>query len=109
HTKTYSDYLQWERDIALPAPKEVEKKGPIEKGPSKAKLSYKEKKEYEEMEGKIAALEEKIAVCNLQLQDSKMATDPQKLNEIYQQIALYETQIEQAYLRWEELDKKANQ
>lgn len=73
---------------------------------AKAKLSYMEKKEYEEMEGKILKLEEEVKNLNHQLEKPEIAEDAQKLSEICQAIGLRETQIEQLYLRWQELDQK---
>ena len=35
-----------------------------------------------------------------------MATDPKRLAEVCTAVGLTENQIEQLYLRWEELDKK---
>jgi ATP-binding cassette subfamily F protein uup len=68
----------------------------------KGKLSYLEKKEYEEMEGKIAKLEEEVKVLNQALEGN----DAQKLAEVCMAIGLAENQIEQLYLRWDELEKK---
>lgn len=69
----------------------------------KSKLSYLEKKEYEAIEGKITKLEDEVKTLNQSLETTQ---DPQKLNEICKAIGLAETQIEQLYLRWEELDNK---
>lgn len=89
------------------APKPVEKEVKTEK-PEKAKgkLSYLEKKEYEAIEGKIMQLEEEVKKLNHLLEIPEIAKDPKRLNETCQEIGLKENQIEQLYLRFEELDKK---
>jgi ATP-binding cassette subfamily F protein uup len=101
----YADYAQWEKDqSAPPAPKAPAKK---EEPPrSKGKLSYMEKKEYEEMEGKISQLEEEVKKLNHTLEKPEVAEDSAKLSEICTAIGLAENKIEQLYLRWEELEKK---
>ena len=105
HVEIFPDYSQWEASIKksvspkLESPKE-------EKSPSKAKLSYMEKKEYEAMEGKIAKLESQVRVLNHRLEEDAVAKNPQELAKVCTEISLVETQIEQAYLRWQELDQK---
>ncbi|HLB52535.1 MAG TPA: ABC transporter C-terminal domain-containing protein, partial [Chlamydiales bacterium] len=91
---------------APPKPKE-EKKAEASPRP-KGKLSYLEKKEYEEIEGKILKHEGEVQAFNLLLLDPKVAEDPARLSELCASIALTETQIERLYIRWEILEKKLN-
>jgi ATP-binding cassette subfamily F protein uup len=87
--------------------KKEEKKLPErEKEKSKPKLSYLEKKEFEGIEGKIIQLEEEIKKLNHLLEQPEVAADSVQLNEICQKVALAENQIEQLYLRFEELGKR---
>jgi hypothetical protein len=65
-----------------------------------------EKKEYEQIEGKITAQEEVIALLNRQLENIEITQDPQRLQELCTSISLEETKLEQLFLRWQELDKK---
>ncbi|MBS0625681.1 MAG: ABC-F family ATP-binding cassette domain-containing protein [Verrucomicrobia bacterium] len=105
-TEIYADSAQWEASMkAARAPKEAKMEAPAPTRP-KAKLSYAEKKEFEQIEGKIAKCEEDVKNLNLQLEDPSIANDPKKLQAICTAIGLAETQIEQLYLRWEVLDKK---
>lgn len=102
----YADYAQWEA-AQKPAPqieKPKEEKEPLPS--SKPKLSYHEKKEYGEIEGKIGKLEEEVKLLNRRLEEPELQNDPQALTEVCRAIGLAETQIEQLYLRWHELDKK---
>lgn len=86
-------------------PAEEKKEEKREEKP-KGKLSYMEKKEFEAIEGKILKLEEEVRELNQLLESSEIAQDSKKLNEICQTIGLAENQIEQLYLRFEELDRK---
>ncbi|MBX7067663.1 MAG: ABC-F family ATP-binding cassette domain-containing protein [Parachlamydiales bacterium] len=87
-------------------PVEKEKKEEKREEKPKGKLSYMEKKEFEGIEGRISKLEEEVRELNQLLESAEIAQDPKKLNEICQAIGLAENQIEQLYLRFEELDRK---
>ena len=100
----FADYAQWERAFKSSSDQKQEKKQEI--APRKSKISYAEKKEYEQIEGKIVQLEEEVKQLNLILEDAETCQNPERLQAICSQIGLSENQIEQLYLRWEELDKK---
>lgn len=100
----YADYSQWEKDQKTVEPKVKEKK--VETPRPKGKLSYLEKREYEEIGGKIEKLEEEVKALNHLLEKPEIAQDGQKLSEVCLAVGLTENQIEQLYLRWEELEKK---
>lgn len=99
----FEDYSQWEASLKAPAPEEKKEKK-TEPKPAKIKLSYTEKKEYDQMEEKISKLEEEIKQLNLQLEGP--AQNPGQLQLLCTEIGLAENRLEQLYLRWEELDKK---
>ncbi len=104
-TDLYADYSQWEAaQTPAAAPAAKEKKSEASK--AGGKLSYKEKREYEEIEGKILKLEEEVRSLNALLETAEIAENPQKLNEVCRAVGLAENQIEQLYLRWEGLDAK---
>lgn len=84
----------------------VEKQMKLKEQKTKSKLSYFEKKEYDAIEEKIDKLEEEIKKRNELLGSSEIAENAQKLREVCQAIAIAENQIEQLYLRFDELDKK---
>ena len=109
-TQLFASYAQWEAAAkTLPAsnvkPK-TDKAPKTESPPPKSKLSYAEKKEYEQIENKILKLEDKIKELNLQLENPELAQNSASLAELCTEISLHETQIQQLYLRWEELEKK---
>ena len=92
--------------IVLGEKKEGQKKEKPKESHPKAKLSYKENQEYQGIEAKIEKLEVDLQEQNRLLEDPKIAENPNQLNKVCQRIALLETQIEQAYVRFEELDRK---
>jgi len=101
----FVDYAQWEKSQAEPQKKQEAKsqEAPTAK---KQKLSYLEKREYEEIEGKIEKLEREVEILNKKIGAPEIAQDSQKLSEVCAQLALAENKIEQLYLRWDELEKK---
>ncbi|WP_040949225.1 ABC-F family ATP-binding cassette domain-containing protein [Gorillibacterium massiliense] len=65
------------------------------------KLSYKEQKEWEQIEGVIAALEEKSAHLKQQL--AEHAADYDKVRDLYEEEQRVDAELEQAMDRWAEL------
>lgn len=108
-TQLFASYAQWEaasKKMEGSGAKQKTEKGDSPSSPSKTKLSYREKKEYEEIEGKIAQLEKEAQGLNQLLERTEVAQDSTSLNEICSAIAILETEIERLYLRWEELEHK---
>lgn len=102
----FADYAQWKASSQkIVKPKKDKKKTSSKpSNQSKSKISYQEKKEFDAIERKIAKLEKEICSLNHLLEEKEIAEDPERLSEICTTIGLTETQIEQLYLRWEELD-----
>lgn len=96
----YADFSQWQKSQALKSLPEQKKL------PSQGRLSYKEKKELEQIERKIEKSEEEIKNLNLQLENPEIAQEMERISEICTRIKLLETQIEQLYIKWGELDQK---
>ena len=74
--------------------------------PEKSKLNYNEKKEYAQIERKISNLEEEIKRLTHLIDSPEIAQDAEKLRTLCSQVGLAENQLEQLYLRWDELSKK---
>jgi ATP-binding cassette subfamily F protein uup len=107
NTKFFADSAQWETSLKTPPKnKETKPDTSVKQPPSNLKLTYAEKKEFDQIENKIALQEEEVQKLNLQLEDPLIAQNPLRLQEICTAIGLAETKIEQLYLRFEELDKK---
>ena len=111
NTQIYPDYAQWEASAkkslteAEPVKQKITKE---ESRPAKSRLSYKEKREYDEMEGKIQTLEQEMQQLTLILENPSHAQNDGLLTETCKAIGLAETQLEQLYLRWEELEQRLN-
>ncbi len=91
----YADYSQWEAS-KKPSQKEAVKK-------ASPKLAHAERKEYNAIEGKITKLEDKLH--NLTRRLDEEAENSEALAKVCTEIGLVETQIEQLYLRFEQLDQ----
>ncbi len=104
----YADYAQWEASLKKPEKKgkETQAAPPPSPASKPLKLTYAEKKEYDQIEGNIAHLEEEVRLLHLQLEDPATSQNPQRLDELCKLIAIAETKIERLYLRWEELGRK---
>ncbi len=109
NTEIFPDYVQWEAaSKKWLHPQEKKETPPTPKRP-KRDLSYEEKKELDGIERKITKFEEEVRSLNHLLEDKEIAENSVRLSEICTAIGLAETQMEQLYLRWEELEKKRTQ
>ena len=105
YTGGYSEYMD-----ARPAEetarreKSEEKTGKV-KNSEKLKFSFKEKREFETIDGDIAALEGKIA--ELGAQENKFASDYVKLSELMEQRQALEAELEAKTERWVYLNELA--
>jgi ATP-binding cassette subfamily F protein uup len=104
----YADYTQWDTaqkgaviEARTPAPK-------LSPRDSKRvpRLTSLEKREWEQMEGKILAAEETIGECQRALDDPSVAANPVVLQERYQALEIARAAVEQLYARWAELEEK---
>ncbi|MBS0605153.1 MAG: ABC-F family ATP-binding cassette domain-containing protein [Verrucomicrobia bacterium] len=102
----FADYSQWEASLKSTTATQKPKEKKEESVPIKGKLTYGEKKEYEQIEGKIIEIEKEVQKLNHSLESPEIAQNPELLQSICSQVGLAENQIEQLYIRWEELDKK---
>ena len=107
----FADYSQWQAWL--------DKKGGSKGKPSvlapkasplatKApkKLSYLENREWESLEGRIAAAEKDMARWHAQLEEQDVLRDPKRLEECYRQIEGAQKELDAFYARWVELEEK---
>jgi ATP-binding cassette subfamily F protein uup len=114
HAEWFADYAQWE---AAQARKETEeRKSGISKdsaaqvGPSKRKgWSYKEQKEWDQIEEKILKAEETVEACQAAASDPAIASSATDLQERYAALHAAQAGVERLYARWAELDEKRTQ
>jgi ATP-binding cassette subfamily F protein uup len=80
-------------------------KGQRTRGPQKLKFTYKEQKDYETIEGDMAALEDKIAALDREIQSA--ASDFVKLNQLMAEKTEAETALDEKMERWMYLEELA--
>jgi ABC transport system ATP-binding/permease protein len=114
----FADYSQWdvwqesrqkERDKAdFPAPIARLERVPEAAPPSEAKkkLSYKETRELESIEQRIAEAEQELHVRQAALQDSAIVSDGPRLHRASLQLDEARKTVDKLYARWSELDHK---
>lgn len=109
-TGNYSDYREFaenkireEKAIALPSEKNQNQQKIEGSSARKIKRTYKEQKEYEQIESDISTLEHQKSELTAQLQGSE--TDYQRLAEISEQIGEIDQELERRMERWLELDE----
>lgn len=103
-TQIYADYNQWEASLKKKVETSKEKKSSAPT--QKSKLSYHEKKEYDQIEGKIANIEAEIKRLTHLIDSPEIAQDAEKLRTLCSEVGIAEGQIERLYLRWNELEMK---
>lgn len=115
-TGNYSEYLEQKRledaerarvqeKAAKPAkPDRSEETAGNERGRNRTrKLSYKDQKDWDEIEGKIAATEEKIVLIKDQI--SKAGSDFEKVQKLYDEEQQLSAELEKLVERWAELSE----
>ncbi|MGL5574736.1 MAG: ABC-F family ATP-binding cassette domain-containing protein [Sarcina sp.] len=114
YTGNYSDYLirkeiedLQKKALEEPTTKEKKVDSRDKKENKKIKFSYKEQKEYDVIEDEIAALEEKIEELDNQMAAS--ASEYSKLQELMNEKAEVESQLEFNFERWEILNELASE
>lgn len=111
---TYSQLNQWLRERFSPPSSESSNKKsvspptkPNPEKPSSAKMSYKEKRQWETIEEDIQSAESHLSSLQAQIEDPDVLGDHLKLSEVTNQIAIQQKKIEQLYELWETLSQKA--
>ncbi len=110
----FADYAQWESAQARKMTEERKSQNPEEKttatGMSKRKgLSYKEQKEWDQIEAKIMKAEEIVAACQAAANDPAIASSAGELQDRYAALHVAQTDVERLYTRWTELEEKRSQ
>jgi ATP-binding cassette subfamily F protein uup len=99
----YADLSQWEaaREAA------VQPDAPPPAAAEKPKLTPKEAKELQKMEGSILAAEKAAAAARAALEDSAVATDAAELTKRHAALDEANAKVEALYARWHELEARA--
>ncbi len=108
----YASVAQWQDAQARRSKKTSCAAGESVKGKKTARpsrssgLTYLEKKEWEGMEEAIVAAEKSVRKLQKELEDPKLASNHEKLQEIYKAHEDAKQRLEELFTRWEELERK---
>jgi ABC transport system ATP-binding/permease protein len=120
HVERFADYAQWEewqaeRSVAakrkepvIAAPTSAPSAGPAAVAvPAKKKLSYKEARELETIEQRIADAERELQARHDSLLDPVVMSDGARLRAVSLEMEAAQKTIDQLYARWAELEEKS--
>ena len=108
----FASYEQWEAWLRRrqqekhPEPNTSQKSKGTSGSPKPKKLSYKEQKEYDQMEAKILQAETVLETCRVNVEDPAVVTDHIRLQEAYGVLKEAEQKVAKFYARWAELEAK---
>jgi ATP-binding cassette subfamily F protein uup len=111
----FADYRQWEQFQAEQQQNQKEKESKLisdkkeilsRENNRPKKMTYAEKKEWEQMEQKILNLEKEIESVQNRLEDPSSSGDPIKLQEMCETLNDKQSTLDRLYQRWEELESK---
>ncbi len=113
-TEWFADYAQWEaaqvRKTTEERTSQFHKESGVSAARSKRKgLSYKEQKEWEQIEAKLVEAEKRVATCQAAANDPSIASSAADLQERYAALHSAQTEVERLYARWAELEEKRAQ
>jgi ATP-binding cassette subfamily F protein uup len=114
HAERFADYLQWEswQDAQVaaarkPAAALATASAPVQStAPARKKLSYKEARELETIEQRIADAEKELQVRHDALLDPTVVSDGARLRTISLEMEAAQKAIDSLYARWAELEAK---
>jgi ATP-binding cassette subfamily F protein uup len=114
HAEWFADYAQWEaaqeRKAAEDKRPQVSRESSMPTGSSRRKgLSYKEQKEWDQIEAAILNAEERVTACQAAANDPAIASSAADLQERYGALRTAQADVERLYSRWAELDEKRAQ
>lgn len=107
----FADYRQWEQFQAEKMrqnvkPKAEKKEGSVRQEEKPKKMSYSEKREWDQMEEKILTLENEIEHLHTLVQDSSVISQPEKHQQACQALDEKQQVLDKLYQRWQELEMK---
>ncbi len=106
----FADYAQWLQALSsLESSQSSKKKTAVtpstDKKKSAKKLSYKDQREYDQMEERILAAETRQEALEARMHEPELAADPAKLAECWQELEVSQQEVARLYRRWEELEQ----
>jgi ABC transport system ATP-binding/permease protein len=101
----YSEYLERQMVQVSPKATPTSTKGIEQEKPKKKRMSYKEKKEWEEIDETISTVEERIEEITLEI--NKTGSDFEKAQKLMQEQANLNEKLEELIERWSFLSELA--
>ena len=101
---SFAGLAQWETWYRNQTPAPKKNPAPVATSKKKAKLSFNEQREYDQIEGKILEVETRLDELKAEAEHPDNSTRASRLSELYQSIATTEQEIEKLYARWTELE-----
>lgn len=110
----FADYAQWESAQGRTTKEDRTSQGSTESAasggrPKRKGLSYKEQREWDQIEAKILEAEEAVAAYQIAVNDPTIVSSAALLQERYAALHVAQAEVERLYTRWEELDDKRTQ
>jgi ATP-binding cassette subfamily F protein uup len=105
----FADFDQWQAFLQKPATQKQEKAVPSTSPRPQAgarRLTYLEQREWDGLEAKILAAEERVAQARRQAEDPVIATDAGTLQRRHETLAEALEEVDRLYARWAELESK---
>jgi ATP-binding cassette subfamily F protein uup len=105
----YGSYCQWEKQVLLgqkSKSNESQEKAKQESKTHRPKRTYKEQKEFESIEERVAQAEAKAETLAKRLEAPEVQIDAEKLASLYQEREETLKEVDSLYARWAELDQK---
>ncbi len=101
----YDDWLSQRKEQTIEKePAEKKKPRPAQKPSSSSKLSYREKKELEELPSRIEKLEAEQAALHSSMAEPEFYASGEKVKNAKKRLDEIEAGLESCYLRWEQLE-----
>lgn len=114
----YADYAQWEASairrgrVTRAAQDDPSSSTAGKSAPSPARrraLSYREQREWDQMESAIAQAEDRVRACRQAADDPAIVSDAEALHTRHAALEAAHADVDRLYARWAELEAKRNQ
>lgn len=104
----FAELAQWEQANAVKKPATAVKSAAqgAAAAPAKKKLSWKEAREWEQIEDAVMRAEEALTTARAQLEVPEIVSDPAKLTAAVQAMDTAQQEVDRLYARWAELEAK---
>ena len=102
----YASISQWEAEKARSGEEDKPVKVAKKRFKPKKRLSYNEKREWEQMEEKILVAEEALESWKTKVEDPTTAASPGDLKEAFEKMSEAQSLVDHLYERWAELEKQ---